>query len=101
MAYNTIVSWDKLTCTDFADFGKCQDRFAQFSRSKNNSDIKDFLLVENLSKGEADFNRFIRLKNQPVIAAENFGRKENFSSVLIPTMSKDIDEQLKLAHKEN
>ena len=101
MAFNTIVSWDMLTCTDFADFGKCQDRFAQFFWSENNSDIKGFRLVQNLYKGEAEFNGFIRLKNQLVIAAEKFGREENFSPVLIPTMSKDMDEHLKLAHKEN
>ena len=30
MAYNTTASLEKLTCTDFVDFGKCQDRFGQF-----------------------------------------------------------------------
>ena len=49
--------------------------------------------------GEADFNQFMRLRNQLVIAAENFAREENLWSVLIPTMSKDMDEKLKLAHK--
>ena len=32
-------------------------------------------------------------------AAENFAVEENLTPVLIPTMSKDLDEQLKLAHK--
>ena len=27
MAYNTTVSLDKLTCTDFVDFGKIESRF--------------------------------------------------------------------------
>ena len=27
MVYNTTASLDKLTCTDYVDFGKCQDRF--------------------------------------------------------------------------
>ena len=27
MAYNTTASLDKLTCTDYVDFGKCQDKF--------------------------------------------------------------------------
>ena len=49
--------------------------------------------------GRSDFNQFTRLKNQLLIAAGNFAREENFSPVLIPTMSKDMDEQLKLAHK--
>ena len=35
MADNTTASLDKLTCTDYVDFGKCQDRFGQFSWSKN------------------------------------------------------------------
>ena len=62
-------------------------------------DNKDFRLVQNLTMGRADFNRFIRLRIQLVIAAENFGREEKMSPVVIPTMSKDIGEQLKLAHK--
>ena len=49
--------------------------------------------------GETDFNLFMRLRNQLVLAAENFAGEENLSPVLMPTMSKDMDEQLKLAHK--
>ena len=49
--------------------------------------------------GEADFNQFMRLRNQLVNAAENFATEEKFTPVLIPTMSRDMDEQLKLAHK--
>ena len=30
MAYNTTDSLDMLACTDYAHFGKCQDRFGQF-----------------------------------------------------------------------
>ena len=94
------------------DFGKCQDRFRRFSWFKNDSsyldvklkvfrkdDKKKFRLVQNLTMGQADFNHFMRLWNQPVNAAENFARDENFTPVQIPTMSKDMDEQLKLAHK--
>ena len=39
------------------------------------------------------------MRNQPVNAAENFAREKNLTPVLIPTMSEDMDEQLKLAHK--
>ena len=46
----------------------------------------------------ADSNQFMRLTNQLVIA-ENLGREENLSPVLIPTKSKDMNEQFKLAHK--
>ena len=78
------------------DFGNCQDRFGRFSWSKNDSnyfdvelkvfkenDNKDFRLVQYLTMGEADFNQFLRLRNQLVFAAENFGREENLSPVLI------------------
>ena len=41
----------------------------------------------------------MRLRNQLVNAAENFAREENLTPVLIPTLSKDMDEQLKLADK--
>ena len=112
MAYNTIASLDKLTCTDYVDFGKRQDRFGRFSWSKNDSsyldvklkvfrkdDKKEFRLVQNLTMGEADFNQLMRLRNQLVNAAENFTREENLTPLLIPTMSRDMDEQLKLAHK--
>ena len=49
--------------------------------------------------GEADFNQFMRLRNQLVNAAEIVAREENLTPVLIPTVSRDMDEQLKLAHK--
>ena len=112
MAYNTTASLEKLTFTDYVDFGKGQDRFGRFSWSKNDSnyldvklkvfrkdDKQEFRLVKNLTMGEADFNQSMRLRNQLVNAAENFAREENLTPVLIPTMSRDMDEQLKLAHK--
>ena len=112
MAYNTTASLDKLTCTDYVDFSKGQDRFGQLSWSKNDSnyldvkfkvfrkgDKKEFRLLQNLTMGEADFNQFMRLRNQLVNAAENFATEEDLTPVLIPTMSKDMDEQFKLAHK--
>ena len=49
--------------------------------------------------GEADFNQFIRQRNQLVVAADNFLREENLSPVLQSTLSKDMEEQLKLVHK--
>ena len=112
MAYNTTSSLEKLTCTNYVDFGKCQDRFGRFFWSKNDSnyldvelkvfkkdDNKEFRLAQNLTMGEADFNQFMRLRNQLVNVAENFAREDSLTPVLIPTMSKDMDEQLKLAHK--
>ena len=111
MAYNTTDCLDKLTCTDYVDFGKCQDSFGQYSRFKNDSnyldvkfevfkeDDKEFWLVRNLTKGEADFKQFMRLRNQLLIAAINFYGVESLSRVVMPKTSKDMDEQLKLAHK--
>ena len=112
MAYNTTASLEKLTCTDYVDFGKCQDRIRWFSWSKNDSNYldvklqvlmkdgnKEFRLVQKLTMGEADFNQFMRLRSQLANAAENFAREKNLTPVLIPTMSKDMDEQFKLAHK--
>ena len=112
ISYNNTASLDKLTCTDYVDFGNCQDRIRRFSCSKNDSnyfdvklkvfrrhDNKKFRLVQSLAMGVADFNQFMRMRNQLVNAAENFTKEENLSPLLIPTMSKDMDEQLKLAHK--
>ena len=107
MTYNTTASLEKLTCTDYVDFDKCQDRFGQFFWSKNDSnyldvklqtpkkfrkaDKKEFRLVQNLTLREADFKQFMRLRNQLVNAAENFASEENLTPVLIPTMSRDMD----------
>ena len=113
MAYNTTETLDKLTCTDYVDFGKSQDRFGRFSWSKNDSnclDIKlkvfkrddknvEFRLRQNLSLGEADFNQFIRHRNQLVVAADHFLTEQNLSPVLQSTLSKDMEEQLKLVHE--
>ena len=49
--------------------------------------------------GEADFNPFFRQRNQLVVAADNFLRKQNLSPVLQYALSKDMQEQLKLVHK--
>ena len=113
MAYNTTKTLDKLICTDYVDFGKCQDRYGRFSWTKNDSnylDIKlkvfkredknaEFRLRQDLSMGEADFNQFIRQSNQLVVAADNFLKEQYLSPVLQSTLSKDMEEQLKLVHK--
>ena len=103
MAYNTTAFSDKLTCTDYVDFRKCQERFGQFSWSKSDSnyldvklkvfrkrDKKEFRLVQNLTMGEAEFNKCMKLRYQLVNAAENFAKEENLTPVLIPTMSRDM-----------
>ena len=88
MAYNTTVSLNKVSCANYVDFGKFQDKFGRLSRSKNDSnyldeklklfkedDNKEFRLVQNLTMEEADFNKFLRMRNQLVKAAENFARE--------------------------
>ena len=113
MAYNTTASLDKLTCTNYVDFGKCQDRFERISWSKNDSnyfDIKlkvlkredkiaEFRLRQNVSVGETGFNLFIRQRNQLVVAADKFLREQNLSPFLQSTLPKDMEEQLMLVHK--
>ena len=100
MAHNTTVSLDNLTCTDYVDFGKCSDKFRQLSSSKNDSnyldlkhkffrkdDNKVFRLVQNLTMGEAGFNRFMQLSYQLVIATKKLARRENLFPVVLPTLS--------------
>ena len=48
---------------------------------------------------EVDLNHFIRQRNHEVVAADNFLREQNLSPVLQSTLFKDMEEQLKLAHK--
>ena len=49
--------------------------------------------------GEADFNQFIRERNQLVVATDNFLREQNLSPVHQSTLTKNMEEQLKLVHK--
>ena len=113
MAYNSTETLDKLTCTDYVDFGRCQDRFGRSSWSKNDSnylEIKlkvfkredknaEFRLRKNLSMRKVDLNQFIRQRNHLVVAADNFLKEQSLSPVLQSTLSKDMEEQLKLVHK--
>ena len=112
MAYNTIASVGKLTLTDYMDFAKRQNRVGLASLTRNDSnhldvklkvcekdDNKDFRMLRNFRIGEADFSQFKQLRNQLVLAAKNFRNEGNFATVLLPTMSKYMNEQLKLAHK--
>ena len=59
----------------------------------------DYQQVENLTMEKKDFSQIMRLRNQLVIAADNFGNEKKLSPMLIPPMSEDMDEQLKLVHK--
>ena len=66
-----------------------------FKRDEN----KQFRLTQNLTKGEADFNQFIRLMNQLVVAVRDFSKKETLPPVQVKLLAKDMEEQLKLTHK--
>ena len=86
---------------DLVDFWSEDE--SKFSAEKpkvfKKDDNRDFLLLQNLTMGEAIFNQFMQLGNQLLVAAESSDRERNFSAALIPTMSKNMEERLKLAHK--
>ena len=112
MAYNTTATLDKLACTNYVDFGKCQDRFGRITWSKNSFDYldvklivfkkdenKEFRLAQNLTMGETDINQFIRLRSQLVVAVGDFSKEENLPPEQVKLLAKDMEEQLKLTHK--
>ena len=67
-----------------------------FKREDKKAEIR---MRQKLPMGEADFNQFIRQRNQLVVAADNFLREKKLSPVLQSTLSKDMEEQLNLVHK--
>ena len=112
MAYNTTATLDKLACTDYVDFGTCQDRFGRISWPKNSFDYLDvkvelfkrdeskpFPMAQNFTMGEADFNQFIRLRNQLIVAVRDFSKEESLPLVQLKLLAKDMEEQNKLTHK--
>ena len=54
--------------------------------------------AQNLTMGE-DFIQFIRLRNQLVVAVRDFSEEENLPHVQVKLLAKDMEEQLKLTHK--
>ena len=48
---------------------------------------------------DAEFNQLLRFRNQPVIAASNFGGGQLMSSIEIPLFANYKNERLKLVHK--
>ena len=104
MTYNNTATLDKLASTDYVDFGKRQDRFGRFLRSKNSCDYlnvklkvfkmdenKQFRLAQNLTMGEADFNQFFRLRNQLAVAIRDFSKEENLPPVEVKLLAKDLE----------
>ena len=65
-----------------------------FKRDEN----KQIRLAQNLTKGEADFFQFIRLRNQLVVAVRDFCKEENMPTLQVKLLAKNMEEQLKLTH---
>ena len=66
-----------------------------FKRDEN----ERFRLARNFTMREADFNQFIRLRNQLVVAVRDFSKEENLPLVQVKLLTKDMEEQLKLTNK--
>ena len=60
---------------------------------------KFFWLKQNLIEGDAGFNQYLRLRKQLIVAAKILSREIDLWSVHMPTISRDFDDQLKLAHE--
>ena len=60
---------------------------------------KQFRLPQNLTLREADFEQFIRLRNQLVVAVADFSKEENQPAVQVKLLAKDMEEQLKFTHR--
>ena len=59
---------------------------------------KGFRLAPKLTRGEADFSQFIRLKFKLVVAVRVFGKKENLQ---VKLLTRDMEEKLKHTHTQN
>ena len=113
MAYSTTTFLEKLACSDYVDFGNCQDRLGEISWSKTSIDYldmkfnlfrkdenKEFCFAQNLTMGETDFSQFIRLRNQLTVAVRDFSKEENLPRVQVKLLAKDMEEHLKFTHKD-
>ena len=109
MAHNITASLDKLSCTNYLDFGERQDTYldnffspkviptswmsnSKFSR-KLTTKISEWLKSNN---GRGRSQPVHTIEKSACYSGKNFGREENLS----PTMSEDMKEQLKLAQKD-
>ena len=62
-------------------------------------DNKELRLAKNLTMRDSEFNQFMQLRIQLVIAAQNFRGEQNLSPKQIKLLFKDLSKQLKLAHR--
>ena len=90
MADITAASLDKLSCTKFSDFGKRQNHLHRSSWSNLDSNFLDimlkvfkkddntgFQLAEKHPRLKTYFDHFLGLRNQLILAEENFSGEEN------------------------
>ena len=49
--------------------------------------------------GKADFNHFVRLRNQLVVAVRDFSKEKGLPPEQVKLLAKDMEEQLKLTHR--
>ena len=115
MNYNATAAVDKLTCTDFVDFGKYEDRFGRISWSKVENYGREYLQIQlkvfrkdesgeykkhqQLNMSESDFRQFVQLRNHLAVAVRNFTKEEELTPIVFTTQSKDMDDQLKQVHR--
>ena len=112
MGHNTAVFLDKLTCNDCVDIAKCPDSFGQFSSSKNDSyyldvelkvlkrnDNRDFRLVQKAHNGRGSLQPVHAIDESRGHCTRRFWRRVKIVPCADTKKPKDMDEQLKLAHK--
>lgn len=110
-----IASLDKLSCTDFVDFGKNGDRFGRLSWSQTEKNDNKYIEIQlkvfrkdvngefrkhqQINLGEGDFKQLLLLRNQIVVAAVDFAKDEKLEPIVTAPLSRDLDEQLKHVQK--
>ena len=111
-SYNNTAFFDKLSCTDYVGFGKCQDRFGRTSWSKNIFR----LLGREIGSVQESWNELTSFgtkldngRDRPQSAytteesagfcSQRLYQRRNFTPVKVKLLAKDMKEQLKLTHK--
>ena len=59
----------------------------------------EFRLAQNSTMGEADFNQFIRLRNQVVVAVTDFSKEGKLPPVQAKLLAFDMEKQLRFTLK--
>ena len=95
LTYNTTASLDKLTCSNYVDFGEYRDNFGPVFWSQNDSnylqkiktfkedDRRDLRPVQNLTMGAPDFNQLVRLRSRFIFIWQISNLGDNYGSVLL------------------